>query len=263
MRRQYACLERGEVVEQESRGFNEAQGTTYSMRSKEDAPDYRYMPDANLPPLHVPSERVEQMRAALPELPDARHDRLRSEYALSVRDVNVLTRINAEDDVAAGTARNAVDFFEELVRLGCAPQAAVNWTTNELMRVLNAAGISFAECQLPAGVLVELLQLTETGVITAGTARELLAGIVRDGAYDCNVRELVRERGVERLATEEKLRPVCEEAIAACPAEAERVRKGHERVLMKLVGEVMRRTGGRADAPLAQTLLSRQLRSEA
>lgn len=128
--RQYDSHERGVAVVQESRGFDEANGITYSMRSKEDAVDYRYMPDANLPPLRAHHEYVEHIRAALPELPDDRHDRLRRDYGLSVRDVNVLARLNAEDDApVAGAPANvdAVSFFEDVVRMGTDAQTAVNW----------------------------------------------------------------------------------------------------------------------------------------
>ena len=98
IQRQYTLLARGESVVQETRGFDEANGTTYAMRDKEASLDYRFMPEPNVGPLRIAKERIEAVRVALPELPDARHARLSDQYGLSMRDINVLMRLNAEDD---------------------------------------------------------------------------------------------------------------------------------------------------------------------
>ena len=263
VQRQFAVVERGGAVEQESRGFDEARGTTYAMRGKGDAPDYRYMPDPNIPALCIGAERVHAVREQLPELPDARHDRLRAQYGLSVRDVNVLTRINAEDDavprgcaVPAGTQlAHAVDYFERLVRLGAPAQAAVNWVAHELLKQLNAADTPFAANPVLPETLTELIGVVADGTVTAATARELLAEMVRTRTPMPDVRAVVAERALGRLATRDTLFPLCEAVAAAHPDDIAAVRRGRDKAIMRLVGQVMRRAHGRADAALAGTLL--------
>lgn len=263
VQRQFAIIQGGGVVEQESRGFDEARGTTFLMRGKADAPDYRYMPDPNVPALIVSDERVGSIRDALPELPDARHDRLRAQYGLSVRDVNVLTRINAEDDAvpqgsdAAPNARipHAVDYFERLVRLGTPAQAAVNWVAHDLLKQLNAASCAFVDNPVVPETLVELIAIVGDGTITAATGRELLAEMVKTRTMPASVRACVAERGLERLATRQSLMPLCQAVAASRPDDVAAVRGGRDKAVMRLVGEVMRRAGGRADAALAAELL--------
>ncbi|WFD34888.1 hypothetical protein MCUN1_001732 [Malassezia cuniculi] len=264
VQRQYDIIASGGTVDQESRGFDEARGTTYLMRGKADAPDYRYMPDPNIPALSIDERRVGRVRESLPELPDARHDRLRAQYGLSVRDVNVLTRINAEDDVVptgcAGVPSgallpHAVDYFERLVLLGAPAQAAVNWVAHELLKQLNAASRPFTANPVVPETLVELIALVSDGVITASTGRELLGEMVRTAEIPVSVRDVVVSRGLERLATRETLMPLCEEIAAERPEDIAAIRGGRDKAIMRLVGEVMRRAGGRADAALATDLL--------
>ena len=233
------------------------------MRGKGDAPDYRYMPDPNIPTLCIGAERVQAVREQLPELPDARHDRLRAQYGLSVRDVNVLTRINAEDDavprgcaVPAGTQlAHAVDYFERLVRLGVPAQAAVNWVAHELLKQLNAADTPFAANPVLPETLTELIGVVADGTVTAATARGLLAEMVRMRTSMPDVRAVVAERALGRLATRDTLLPLCEAVAAEHPDDIAAVRRGRDKAIMRLVGQVMRRASGRADAALAGTLL--------
>lgn len=153
---------------QETRGFDEARGVTYSLRRKEEAVDYRFMPEPNLGPLRISPAQIAETLAELPELPDARHARLRTQYGLSVRDVNVLTRLNAEDDETSSTAPfpNAVDFFEEVVRLGCAPQTAANCTIHLLPKHLGSASLLFCENPVPPRGLAALVRALDDDLIT-------------------------------------------------------------------------------------------------
>jgi len=179
IQRQHAVLEAGDTVAQETRGFDEARGVTYTLRRKEESLDYRFMPEPNVPPLSVSPEDLDTLAASLPELPDARHARLREQYGLSVRDVNVLTRLNAEDDAAPAPppglaprigalhyTGNAVVYFEELVRLGVAAQVAVNWTIHVLPKHLGAARIAFCHVPVPPAAVAELVALMDEGYIT-------------------------------------------------------------------------------------------------
>ncbi|WFD32671.1 hypothetical protein MSPP1_003720 [Malassezia sp. CBS 17886] len=286
VQRQLAVLQGGGTFETESRGFDEARGVTYSMRSKETTPDYRYMPEPNLPPLHVSQERITAVAATLPELPDARHRRLREEYGLAARDVNLLTRVNAEDDAmgapeseqraaeacgspAADSAQsggdmvlrpNAVDYFEDLVRLGVSAPAAVNWTIQHLPKHLNAAGIAFCHSPIPPRAVAELVSLVDEDVITASTAQTLLADMVKARAVPhehgvVRIREHVHARDLGKLRTPEALRAICEPVVAELTSEVQAVRAGKHKVLAKLVGEVMRRAHGRVDAAEASGVL--------
>lgn len=275
IQRQYAQVSAGHAIEQESRGFDEARGTTYLMRSKEDAPDYRYVHEPNLPPLVVTRERVSALRDALPELPDERHTRLRKSYELSVRDVNVLTRVNAEDDTAAPVewerpvgvqyCANAVEFFEALVEDGIAPQSAVNWTIHHLLKELNAAQVPFCYSPIPPMVLAELIRLVDERRITSKTAHTLLREMITtrmipyDGAL--RIRETVEARGLSQLRTDAELRPLCTAVLEEHPEDVAAVRSGKKKALQKLVGAVMRRSGGRADAVAAADLLAALLAS--
>ena len=177
IQRQYTLLARGESVVQETRGFDEANGTTYAMRDKEASLDYRFMPEPNVGPLRIAKERIEAVRVALPELPDARHARLSDQYGLSMRDINVLMRLNAEDDTtdpleqevkhaAYAHVPNAVDYFEVLVRMGCVPQAAANWTIHLLPKHLGAVNLPFSLNPLPPVVVAELVHMIDEELIT-------------------------------------------------------------------------------------------------
>lgn len=280
MRRQYTELAAGRTIEQESRGFDEAHGVTYTLRSKEDAPDYRYLHEPNVPPLVVTPERIAALRAALPELPDARHARLRARYRLSVRDINVLTRVNAEDDTVAAPPHasaadpstgwtyepNAVRFFEQLTEHGIAPQTAMNWTIHHLLKELNAAHIPFCRAPVPPAALAELIGLVEEQLITSKTAHALLREMLHtqrvlteEGAS--SLRAVVARRGWTQLRTDAELRPVCDAVVRTHAQDADAVRAGKTKALQKLVGAVMRATHGRADAVAAHALLAARLAS--
>ncbi|PKI85229.1 Pet112p [Malassezia vespertilionis] len=262
IQRQYKEIASGKVVHQESRGFDEASGKTYSMRSKELAEEYRYMPELNLGPLYVDEKRVAVLRAALPELPDARHARLRDQYGLSIRDVNVLTRVNAEDDGVDAPAsmrmRNAaytyhdhaVEFFEVLVQRGIAPQAAVNWTIHHLLRQLNAASIPFKYSPIPPSLLADVIELVEQESITAETAQKLLGDMVKTQTIPVDLREFVARHNMAKLS-EEELHTLCANVIADHPKDVEAIRNGKSKAMMKLVGAAMRSSNGRADAQAA------------
>ncbi|WFD44334.1 hypothetical protein MPSI1_003001 [Malassezia psittaci] len=279
MQRQYTLLESGGTIQQESRGFDEARGVTYLMRSKEDAPDYRYMHEPNLTPLQVTREQLDKVRAGLPELPDDRNLRLRLQYSLSTRDLNVLTRVNADDDVAVplpeGTkqpqpeqhhTRNAVDFFEAVVCEGIEPQSAMNWTIHHLLKELNAAQVPFAESPIPPTVLAELIRNVSNGTITTKTAhyllRESISGQISlyKGSEVC-VKEVITSLELNQLRTPQELRPYCTAVLQQHPKDVQAIHNGKTKALQKLVGAVMRESSGRADAIAATKLLKEMLAS--
>ena len=177
IRRQFRELSQGRIIEPSTLGFNEATGETYVQRQKEEMLDYRFMPEPNVAPLEISPERIEALNSSLPEMPDARHARLREQYGLSIRDVNVLTRLNAEDDASEITVLgpehagrtshpNAVDYFEALAHFGCEPQVAANWTIHLLPKYLGQAQLTFSLNPVGPAALAELLHILEEQVIT-------------------------------------------------------------------------------------------------
>lgn len=279
IQRHYTLLARGESVIQETRGFDEARGTTYTLRDKEKSVDYRFMPEPNVGPLRITNDRIEALRAALPELPDARHKRLREQYGLSPRDINVLMRLNAEDDTRGPSANvamhanyayfaNAVDYFEALVRLKCPPQVAANWTIHLLPKHLGAMDLPFCLNPLPPAVVAELVHMVDEELITRtfepltaeSTANSLLRDFIQARTFpttpagELALRSHVREQALSRLQRSE-LVPICADVAARFPEEVAAIRKGKDKVLMRLVGEAMRLTQGRADpAQLTEVL---------
>ena len=261
IRRQYTEVSQGRAVEPSTRGFHEATGETYLLRRKEDALDYRFMPEPNVGALHVSPAQLAALAETLPELPDARHARLRAQYGLSVRDVNVLLRLNADDDGDARTAQmDAVDYFEELVRLECAPQAAANWTIHILPKFLGQMRLAFHHNPVPPTALAELIHMLDEEIITQSTAQALLRTFVREKKVPMRngclaIREHVHEHNLHRMHDDE-LRPLCQEVVRAFPAEVEAIQKGKHKVLARLVGESMRHTQGRADPAHITRLLT-------
>ncbi|KAN0064024.1 hypothetical protein ACQY0O_003630 [Thecaphora frezii] len=278
--RQVAILEQGGKVEQETRGYDEARGTTFKLRGKEDAPDYRYMPDPNLPPIILTESQIKAIRESLPELPDARRARLKSQYGLSSRDINVLMRVGAEDEgsgraqtqsvvgpVSNAEEGNAVDYFEQVAK-GRDAQVALNWIIHELLKEFNAHNLAFREDYFPAQHLSELIDLVETGKVTGTTAKAVLGETIAARAKgvqataeaaSMTILELFTSRGLLALNSREDLLPLCRKAIEVLPEEAEKVRRGNLKVIMRIVGQVMKEAKGRADAKLVHQVVLEEL----
>ncbi|CAD6908405.1 unnamed protein product [Tilletia caries] len=264
------------VLEQETRGFDEKTGTTFRLRSKEEAPEYRFMPDPNLPPLTLSKDFLDSVQRTLPELPEATRERLMQKYALSVREANVLLRASPSFQ-PAGLGRSeqrtspstAVAYFETLASL-VNPRVAINWTINELMKSLNSHGIGFESCPLAPNQLAELLTLVEQRRVTGTVAKTLLPELIeRPELLKESLSSLLEYRGVlaESQASsttdsdtstssgggsDTKLTMLCSTMIEDFPTEAKLIRAGKHKIIMKLVGEVMKRTRGTADAVKAR-----------
>jgi aspartyl-tRNA(Asn)/glutamyl-tRNA(Gln) amidotransferase subunit B len=223
------------------------------------------MPDPNLPPLQVTQEMIQAVKQDLPESFEQQRDRLVDQYQLPLRDVNVLIRIGLEDEKVASA--DAVAYFEQLAR-GRDARTALNWIIQVLLRNLNKLDLTFADNPLEASHMGELIDLVESGQCTSTTARSLVKEMVRDGSvlvpYSSSsdpVLALLVERNALALDSDDDLTALCEQIIIDLPKESEKIRKGQEKVLARLVGEVMKRTKGRADAAVAQSELLRLLRS--
>ncbi|HSF25189.1 MAG TPA: Asp-tRNA(Asn)/Glu-tRNA(Gln) amidotransferase subunit GatB [Blastocatellia bacterium] len=245
--RQISVIEAGEEVVQETRLWNEREAKTYSMRSKEEAHDYRYFPEPDLPPLVVDQTFIERLRAAMPELPDARRQRFINDYGLSFDDASQLT-----------DTRALAEYFEETAR-GCGnAKAAANWILNELLRELNSAGIEVAASPVSAASLSGMIKLIDSGAISGKMAKDVLIEMYRSGKPPD---EVVRRMGGSQLSDEGELRALAEKAVADNPKQAEQYRAGKTALFAFFVGQVMKLSGGRANPQVVNEVLKRILES--
>ena len=246
IRRQTALLLDGGRVVQETRLWDEARGVTLPMRGKEEAHDYRYFPDPDLVPVVVDGAWLEELKAGLGELPAEKRERFVREYGLPEQDAEVLT-----------SSRELADFFEETVRLYKGdPKKAANWIMVEVLRHLKEEGSEIGETRLEPRHLASILGLVDGGKISGNIGKELLAEAFRTGR---DPEEVVKERGLLQLSDEGALEAVVREVIEACPEEVAKYRAGKVKVLGFLVGQVMRKTQGKANPKLAGEILRRLL----
>ncbi|GAC1339994.1 MAG: Asp-tRNA(Asn)/Glu-tRNA(Gln) amidotransferase subunit GatB [Candidatus Dormibacteria bacterium] len=243
--RQAALLDAGETIAQETRGWVEARGATVSQRSKEQAHDYRYFPEPDLPPLELSAAFVDGVRASLPELPAARAARLIAEHGLSEYDAAQLTV--ERDDAAA---------FEELVGMGVAAKPAANWMMGEVSRLAHLHRVPLARSGLGVAGLGALLQLVDSGVVNGAKAKELLDELYVAGG---DPEALVRERGLGQVSDAGQLTALIDAAIDENPKAVADFRDGKQAALQSLVGRVMKATGGRADAKAVTRILRERL----
>jgi aspartyl-tRNA(Asn)/glutamyl-tRNA(Gln) amidotransferase subunit B len=243
--RQAGVLDSGGTLVQETRGWVDTRGATVSQRSKEMAHDYRYFPEPDLPPLQLASELVERIRAALPELPEARALRFTEQYGLSAYDAAVLT-----------TTRGDADTYESLVGAGVSAKIAANWQMGDVAALANENRMPVAGSGLGVSGLAALLRLLEKGAINGSTAKGLLAELYVGGGDPA---ALVEERGLGQVGDADELGTIISDVIAANPKACEDFRGGREVALQSLVGQVMKATRGRADARLVTTLLRERL----
>jgi len=249
--RQKRLLEAGGKVEQETMGWDESRGVTVLQRTKEYAHDYRYFPEPDLPPLVIEREWVEEIRAKLPELPDAKRDRFIADYGLPRYDAGVLV-----------ADRAVADYFEACVRAGAGrvePKAIANWVTGELFRLMKAQGVEIEEVRITPDRLVALIGLVQDGTINVTAAKEAFAEMFETGRAP---EEIVRERGLVQISDVEALSRVVDEVIAANPKAVADYLAGKEPVLRFLVGQVMKATRGKANPKLANELLLEKLKQE-
>jgi aspartyl-tRNA(Asn)/glutamyl-tRNA(Gln) amidotransferase subunit B len=246
--RQAQALEKDEPLTQETRGWDENGGRTISQRSKEEANDYRYFPEPDLPPLRPSAEWVEQLRRQLPELPAARRARYTTQLGLSDYDSGVLTA-----DVALG------DYFDGVVRAGASAKAAANWVTGEFSRLLNrhaATGLRADTVALGPEGLAQLIAAVEAGEVSATNAKAVLAQSFETGESPASV---IEREGLGAVSDEGLIGDTVASVLEEHADQVAEYRGGKQQVYGFLVGQVMKRTQGRADARLVNEELRRQL----
>ena len=242
--RQAAVLDEGGRVVQETRHFHEDTGATTAGRSKEEAQDYRYFPEPDLVPVAPSREWVEQIRTSLPELPSARRARLKAEWGLSDREFSMIHNAGAVDLVAA------------TVDAGAGPADARKWWLGELAREANKSGADLADLPITPADVARVAALVADGTLNDKLARQVIEGVLAgEGTPD----EVVAGRGLAIVSDEGALTAAVDEAIAANPEVAEKVRSGKVAAAGALVGAVMKATRGQADAARARELILARL----
>ena len=242
------ALERGEPLRQETRGWDETAGRTIVQRSKEEANDYRYFPEPDLPPLRPSEAWVAELRAGLPELPAARRARYEQQLGLSAYDAGVLTA-----DLALA------DYFDAVVAAGASAKGAANWVSGEFSRLLNqhaAEGLRAADVALQPAGLAELIREVDEGRVSATSAKDVLARVFASGE---SPRAVIEREGLGRVSDSSVIGSEVAAVLAELPSQVAEYRAGKQQIYGFLVGQVMKRTAGRADARLVNEELRRQL----
>ncbi|HZT06311.1 MAG TPA: Asp-tRNA(Asn)/Glu-tRNA(Gln) amidotransferase subunit GatB [Chloroflexota bacterium] len=243
--RQTELLDRGERVIQETRGFDEDRGITVSQRSKEEAHDYRYFPEPDLPPVFISREWVEDLRGRLPELPDAKRDRYCEQFGLSRYDAVQLT-----SSVAVSS------YFERAVAAYQKPKVLANWIHGELFRILNDTGIDLEASAATPQALVTVLGLLDAGTITQAVAKQVFEESVKTGA---DPERIVSQRGLTQIRDTAALEQAAADAIAENPQAVADYRAGKQQAIGFLTGQVMKATRGKANPTAVTEILRRRL----
>lgn len=249
--RQARLLEMGQRVTQVTMGWDEAAGVTREQRSKEEAHDYRYFPEPDLPPLNLEPAWIEEVKASLPELPDARHERLVADYGLSRYDASVLV----ED-------REVADYFERAVQVSgdpISPKLVANWMTGELFRLMNDTGTAITEVKIRPEDLVALIAMVKAGTINQPAAKETFGLMWKTGRVP---QEIVEERGLKQISDAGELVVIVAQVIADNPDPVAQFKAGKDTIIRFLIGQVMKATRGKANPQLAEQLLREQLGSD-
>jgi len=243
--RQIAALEAGETIVQETRLWNENESKSYAMRSKEEAHDYRYFPEPDLPPLTITAEAVDEYRAAMPELPEARRQRFVESIGLSLDDAAQLV-----------DSRAIADYYEAVARGSGNPKAAANWILNELVRELKHSNTEITASPVSADNLAALIKLIDAGTISGKMAKDALVEMYRSRR---TAEEVVGAMGGGQVSDEDEIRKVVEQAIAANPKQLEQYRAGKTALMGFFVGQVMKASGGRANPQIVNKLVKETL----
>ncbi|KAF9782250.1 Glutamyl-tRNA amidotransferase B subunit [Thelephora terrestris] len=254
--RHIEILTSGQEVKQETRGFDEEKAETFSLRSKEDAPDYRYMPDPNIPPLLLTESYIDKIRSSMPELPDATRERLLAQ-GLSAQDTGVLMTADAGREVGMdGTfGQGGVVAYFDAVSEGRDPKIVVNWIVQVLFGQLAARSQTFTENQIMAAQLGSLIDMVQSGVIT-GSSGKLILRLMLDNPSSKTPEELAKEHSLIALDKgDSSMEAWCREVIGSNPEVADAIRAGNVNVVNKLVGRVMKKSRGTADALSVRKLL--------
>ena len=246
VRRQIELLEDGGKVVQETRLYDPDRKQTRSMRSKEDAHDYRYFPDPDLLPLAISDETIEQIRSELPELPVAKRERYMRDYQLSAYDAGVLT-----------SSREVADYYEDLIgALGGAYKLGASWITGELFGALKRAGLEVSQSPLTSRRLAGLLQQIQDGVISGKTAKDVFEAMWNG---EGEAADIIAAKGLKQISDAGELEQVIDGVLAANSKSVEEYRAGKEKAFNALVGQAMKATRGKGNPSQINEILKKKL----
>jgi aspartyl-tRNA(Asn)/glutamyl-tRNA(Gln) amidotransferase subunit B len=245
-RRQIGLLEDAKAIVQETRLYDPERDETRSMRTKEDAQDYRYFPDPDLLPLVLTEDHISEIEKTLPELPDARRERFVREYRLTPYDAALVT-----------ASRAAADYFEQLVKVsGADPKVCANWQTGELAAALNREAAPIESARIGASVLAGLLRRVADGTVSGKMAKEVFEAMWGgEGSAD----EVIGRRGLRQISDAGEIERLVDEVLAANPKQVEDYRAGKEKAFNSLVGQVMKASRGKANPAQVNALLKSRL----
>ena len=243
--RQTEVLEDGGHIVQETRTWDPNRGITLSMRSKEDAHDYRYMPEPDLPPIVTTDEQIEAYRKELPELPDARRERLEKEYGLSDYDAGVIT-----------ASRPMAEYFDEVVAGGADAKLAANWIMGELAKHLNAENKTIVDSPVEPARLAAMIQMITKGTISSKIAKTVFEEM---WASKDAPEEIVKAKGLVQITDTKAIEEIVDKVIADNPKPVEDYKGGNKKAIGALVGQVMKQSKGKANPQMVNQLLAQKL----
>ncbi len=245
--RQSRCLLDGERIVQETRLWDEGKGCTFPMRSKEEAHDYRYFPEPDLPPLKLDPAWIEEMQRSLPELPDAKLDRFMKDYGIPGDDALLLSSTIA-----------MADYFEECARLSANPRAAANWIMGDLAFELKNSGNEMETCPVPPALLASLIRKIDSGEISGKIGKTVFAEMYRTGEGPASV---IQRLGLVQVSDESALEELIEKILTANPKQLAEYRAGKEKLFGYFVGQAMKETKGQANPQVLNDLLLKKLKA--
>ena len=243
--RQIALLEEGKEVIQETRRWDDTKGCSYAMRSKEDARDYRYFPDPDLPPIVVSGEMIEQIKDKQPEFRSEKMTRYKAEFDIPEYDIEIITE-----------TKQMAELFEQTVAICGQPKKVSNWVMVETLRLLRERGMDMEDVRLSPGNLATLIELTDNKTINSTVAKEVFE-VMFD--KDVDPKQYVEAHGLATVSDTDALKTVVEQVIVENPTSVEDYRKGKERAIGFLVGQTMKAMKGKADPVIVNQLLKELL----
>jgi len=240
--RQAKLLKKGEKIIQETRLFDPSSGKTYTMRTKEEAHDYRYFPDPDLLPLLITKEQIEKIKNTLPELPDEKVQRYINQLGLPEYDAEVLS---SDKDLAL--------YFENVIKIFPSnPKAVSNWILNELLGKLNEKGLDITQSPVKEKDIAEILELIQNGTISGKIAKDIFNEMFETGK---SPKQIVEEKGLKQISDEGEIRKIIEEVLSKYPVEVEKYKNGNEKLFGFFVGQVMKETKGKANPAIVNKIL--------
>ncbi len=243
--RQAQILDQGDQVIQETRLYDSNRGETFSMRSKEEAHDYRYFPDPDLVPVVLNETWVEEIKKTIPELPEQKRERFVIEYNLPEYDAGVLT-----------SSRELANYFEKCTSLFSKPKIISNWIMGDLLRELNKNNQAISKCPVSPNVLVNLLKLIDEGVISANIAKSVFEEMYQTGKEPTAI---IDEKGLKQITDDKAIDKMVEEVLQANLSQVDEYKRGKEKVLGFLVGQVMKASKGKANPGTVNKLLKEKI----